>query len=68
MNKAIDNIASNIKDIDDPYAQAVAVYALQLAEHSTKDQALDDLIRTSKSKGSFFLMKTYVYYFNVFSY
>ncbi|XP_031634654.1 CD109 antigen-like, partial [Contarinia nasturtii] len=50
VTKAINNIASNLKQIDDPYTESVAVYALQLAGHSTKDQALDDLVGKSVVK------------------
>lgn len=47
VNKAIDNIMSNIKDINNPYAQAVAAYALQLADHPKKDDVLNDLLSKS---------------------
>lgn len=53
VDKAINNIVTNIKDIDNPYAQAVATYALQLAEHSSKDEALNTLLDKSIVKGNF---------------
>lgn len=51
MDKAIENIVSNIKDIDDAYAQSIAAYALQLADHPSKDEILDKLVEKTIVKG-----------------
>lgn len=66
MNKAISNIVSNLKDINDPYAQAIAAYALQLAGHSMKDQALEDLVSKSITKG--FVLKIFAIFTSQFEY
>lgn len=60
VNKAIDNIAMNIKDVNNAYGHAIASYALQLANHPMKDVALDSLINKSQSKGMF-THNTYTY-------
>lgn len=52
VDKALENIASNIEGVQSPYAYAVATYALQLANHPQKDDALDNLLNESISKGS----------------
>lgn len=51
VNKAILNIVTNVKDIENPYAQAIAAYALQLSDHPKKDEILDDLVSKSITKG-----------------
>lgn len=53
VNRAIDNIVTNLKDIDDPYALSIAAYALQLAGHSNKDEILNSLINKTLSDGTF---------------
>ncbi|XP_031631360.1 CD109 antigen-like [Contarinia nasturtii] len=50
VNKAISNIVQNLKDTADQYALAIAVYALQLANHSMKEEALQVLIDKSIAK------------------
>lgn len=51
VDKALDYIADNIEAIDDAYSQAIATYALQLADHPQKHEALDSLLGKSISKG-----------------
>jgi len=52
IDKAINNIATNLNDVDDTYILAVAAYALQLADHSSKKQILDQFIaKTSEKDG-----------------
>ncbi|XP_031621506.1 CD109 antigen-like [Contarinia nasturtii] len=53
VNKAIMNIASNVKDIDNPYALAIAAYALQLADHSNKDEILNALVNKTLVDGQY---------------
>lgn len=50
IRKAIENVATNIHDIDDVYTLAIAAYALQLADHAIKDQILDILVAKMVSK------------------
>lgn len=54
VDKAINNIAENAKDIDNVYAQAIASYALQLADHPIKDSVLDGVVSKSINKGKLF--------------
>lgn len=51
VDKAIRNIESNIENINNPYAQGIAAYALQLANHPMKDELLDSFVSKSISKG-----------------
>lgn len=51
MNKATDNIASNMKNVKSPYAKAIAAYALQKADHPKKDEVLNDLTAKSVNEG-----------------
>lgn len=51
VDKAIRNIESNIQNIDNPYAQGIAAYALQLANHPKKDELLENFIAKSVTKG-----------------
>lgn len=53
IRKAIENVATNIHDIDDVdvYTLAIAAYALQLADHAIKDQILDRLVSQAIEKG-----------------
>lgn len=53
VDKAIANIVSNVDDIDNSYAQAIAAYALHLADHPKKDDILNKLIAKSIVKGTF---------------
>lgn len=48
-------IADNIEAIDDSYSQAIATYALQLADHPQKHEALDSLLGKSIAKGSIYV-------------
>ncbi|XP_038106491.1 CD109 antigen isoform X3 [Culex quinquefasciatus] len=43
VNKAVDYVARNIDGLNDVYALAIAAYALQLADHSSKDFTLSQL-------------------------
>lgn len=43
VNKAMDYVARNIDGLNDVYALAIAAYALQLADHSSKDFTLSQL-------------------------
>lgn len=52
VNKAIENIVSSVNEIKGPYAHAIAAYALQLADHSKKDEMLDSLVAKTISSGS----------------
>lgn len=51
VDKAIANIVSNVENIDNPYAEAIASYALQLADHPEKDAILDKFVSKSIVKG-----------------
>lgn len=55
VNKATAYIVSNIEDVENLYDKAIAAYALQLADHPTKDQVLDDFFSKSKVEGEFML-------------
>ncbi|KAL0273724.1 UNVERIFIED_CONTAM: hypothetical protein PYX00_006334 [Menopon gallinae] len=51
IDKAVDYIVKNLKDLDDPFAIAIASYALHLANHPAKDQAfhlLEEKAQTDK--------------------
>lgn len=52
MDKAIRNIVSNVHNVDNSYAHAIAAYALQLSDHPKKDAILDDLVTKSIEKGN----------------
>lgn len=52
VEKAVNNIASNINNIDDPYTVSIAAYALQLANHPQKAQVLEKLLKKSISTGN----------------
>lgn len=51
IEKAIANIVSGLKESNDVYALAVAAYALELADHGTKTDLLDQLFAKSSTKG-----------------
>lgn len=52
MDKAVANIASNIGAIDDAYTEALAAYALQLADHPQKTEVLEKLLKKASSKSN----------------
>lgn len=52
INKAIDYVTKSLEAQHDIYALAVAAYALQLAEHTNKDDILEQLLRKSTNKGT----------------
>lgn len=56
MNKAINNIVSNIENINDPYSHAIVAYALQLADHPSKEKVLDDVVSKSIHIGNIQIM------------
>lgn len=51
INKAIDNIVKAIDKQDDSYQIAVAAYALQLADHPSKEKVLSQLLDKAYTKG-----------------
>ncbi|XP_037051859.1 CD109 antigen-like [Bradysia coprophila] len=51
IRKAIDNVATNVHDIDDVYTLAITAYALQLAGHVMKDDILDKLVAKAIENG-----------------
>jgi hypothetical protein len=54
INKATDYIGRNMDGrLDDPYAIALAAYALQLAGHPLKETAFNLLESKANSKGNF---------------
>lgn len=59
VEKAIRNIESNIQNINNPYAQGITAYALQLADHPKKDEVLDNFLSKSISKGMCIRCKNY---------
>lgn len=58
INKAIDYVVRNLEGNDDVYSLAVASYALQLANHNSKNYILQTLDVKSKRKGIFSNMIT----------
>lgn len=52
IEKAIENILESVKVIDDIYAIAVTAYALQLADHKSKEVLTDRLISMAKTNGN----------------
>lgn len=57
INKAIDYVVRNLEANDDTYSLAVAAYALQLANHNSKEYILQTLDARSIRKG-----KIYIYF------
>lgn len=53
INKAIDYVVRNLEGNDDVYSYAVAAYALQLANHNSKNYILQTFDLKSKRKGEF---------------
>lgn len=53
MNKAIDYVARNLEGNDDLYSLAVASYALQLANHNSKNYILQTFDSRATRKGKF---------------
>lgn len=51
IQKAIENIIKSIENCSDVYALAVSAYALQLADHESKNMLLNRLMELAKSKG-----------------
>lgn len=51
INKAIDYVVRNLEAGDDTYSLAVASYALQLANHNSKEYILQTLDARSMQKG-----------------
>lgn len=51
INKAIDYVVRNLEAGDDTYSLAVASYALQLANHNSKEYILQTLDARSIRKG-----------------
>lgn len=51
VNKAVDYVARNIDGLNDVYALAIAAYALQLADHSSKDFTLSQLDAKATTDG-----------------
>lgn len=52
VDRAINNIVSNLKGVEDVYALALASYALQLAEHPSRKEVLESFISKSIAKGN----------------
>lgn len=50
VSKAIDHIINALDGQNDIYSLAVAAYALQLAEHQSKDKILAQLIAKASTK------------------
>lgn len=51
INKAMDYIARNLVASDDAFTLAIASYALQLAQHNSKDYILQTLDSQAINKG-----------------
>lgn len=51
INKAIDYVVRNLEGSDDVYSLAVASYALQLANHNSKNYILQTLDAKAVRKG-----------------
>lgn len=51
VNKAVDYVARNIDGLNDVYALAIAAYAMQLADHSSKDFTLSQLDAKATTDG-----------------
>lgn len=51
IQKAIENIIKSIENCSDVYALAVSAYALQLADHESKNMLLNRIMELAKSKG-----------------
>lgn len=51
IDKAVDYIVKNLKDLEDPYAIAISSYALHLADHPSKDQAFHLLEEKAQTDG-----------------
>lgn len=50
---AITNVVNSLKAVKDAYALGVAAYALQLADHKSKNNVLNNFLNTAKSNGTF---------------
>lgn len=50
----MDYIIRNIEHLDDVYSLALAAYALQLAEHNSKDFILQNLDSRATTEGKFY--------------
>lgn len=56
INKAIDYIITNLKISDDVYTLALASYALQLANHTSKDTILQSFDKKATLDGLKYLI------------
>lgn len=63
INKAIDYVVRNLEANDDTYSLAVASYALQLANHNSKEYILQTLDARSIRKGTQSLISTVCFVF-----
>lgn len=52
ISKSLEYIVRHLEDLEDPYALALAAYALQLANHNSKDLALNRLEAKATSDAS----------------
>lgn len=59
INKAIDYVVRNLEGSDDTYSLAVASYALQLANHNSKEYILQTLDARSIRKGRILFIPSY---------
>lgn len=62
IDKAIRNIESNIQSINNPYAQGIAAYALQIANHPKKDELLDNFVSKSITRGVYLILKKNIHW------
>lgn len=53
INKAMDYVVRNLEGNDDIYSLALAAYALQLADHSSKNYILQTLDSRASRKGTY---------------
>ncbi|XP_031632402.1 CD109 antigen-like, partial [Contarinia nasturtii] len=51
VNRALENIAGNIRRVNNTYDEAIAAYALQLANHTKKDEVLNKLVGKALVEG-----------------
>lgn len=59
INKGIDYVVRNLEASDDTYSLAVASYALQLANHNSKEYILQTLDARSIRKGKNLFLKLF---------
>lgn len=52
INKAVDYVARNLEGNEDLYALAISSYALQMANHNSKDYILQTFDARAMRKGS----------------